>query len=189
LRLVPAAVVVFAAVFPATANAADYCSKRELRARGTTTIMLDPAGHEVRKQFGFYLAGPFQKFVLFFKPDDVLALVEMRAGDNRDFQEVLNAMRGDLPLERDTDLFKYALLNRAWNVDMQYLVASLLDSGKVFVDLGMIHRSGATPPDPNDAYDPISIKRVNWEMRGANGRTYCTDIGLTLLQVTDTIYD
>jgi hypothetical protein len=150
---------------------------------------VDPAAHEVRKHFGFYFLGPDQRFVLFFKPEDVVALVERLAGNDRDFQMVLEAIRGDLPLDRDTDLFKYALLNSAWEVNLNHFMAGLLDEGNVFVDIGMIHRPAAAPPDPNDQYDPRSIRRVDWKARGADGYTFCTDFGLELLQVVETIYD
>jgi len=181
---VAAAAILILSALPGRADADDSCTKRELRARGTTTITVDPARHEMRKQFGYYFADSQLRFVLFFKPEDVLALVE-----KSEQQEVIDAMRRDLPLDRDTDLFKYALRNSHFEHHVIDLLTDLLDAGKVFVDISGVHHPGKTPPDPNDQIDPRVIKRVNWATRGADGRTYCTDWGLKLLEITDMIYD
>lgn len=141
----------------------------------------------MRKKPGFYLAAARDQYIVFFfKPEDVLAHVEKRA-DRKKLEVTLEAMRRNLPLDRDTDLFKYALSDQEFELDLPYLLAELLDSGKAFIDIGLIYHPEKSPPDPNDEFDPRVILRVNWKTDGASGRTYCTERGLEVHDVLDSI--
>lgn len=189
MKFAASALMLVAAMLSGCADTTEpSCSPRQLRAPETVTINLYPEAHEMRKKPGFYLAGPEPNhyIVFFFKPEDVLALVEKRA-ERQDLKATLEAMRRDLPLDRDTDLFKYALRDQEFEFVLQYLLADLLDSGKGFIDIGLTYHPEKSPPDPNDEFDPRVILRVNWKTEGATGRSYCTDRGLLVHDVMDSI--
>ncbi len=177
------------------ARAADYqyCTARELRSRETETVQLIPG---VRDKPAFYLRNTWPSLVLFFKPEDVVALFEDRIAKERadkpamqrsDFQDRLDWIRADLPLKEDTDLFKYALREDGFAVYLEYWVADLLDRGHAAVDFSPLHIAGSESSRLNDPLDPTTIKRVFWKNNGGDGRKYCDPKGLGILSVVDTI--
>ncbi|HEV8443778.1 MAG TPA: hypothetical protein VGQ27_09870 [Steroidobacteraceae bacterium] len=164
------------------------CSKHDLHKKDTATIELDAPKHGAREQPAFYLREPEHNLVLFFKPRDVLTVLEQRAGDSR-LANVVAEIRADLPLKEDTDLFKYDLRGEGFDGLLDFIVADLLDAGHAVVDYVPIHAAGSDSSRLNDVYDPTTIKRVHWENRGGDGRTYCSADGFFILDVTDTIND
>ncbi len=173
----------------ASQNATAACSKRELRSRDTTTIELVPG---VREQPAYYLAYPDQYRVLYFKPVDVVAWIKQKldatdpSGQRAQRNRYLDLLAPDFPLKEDTDLFKYGLRNMEFAYDIPFLVSSLMDSGRVYVDLAPFRTRDWT--SPHDV-DPMSIKRVNWAKPGYDGHKYCDMRGVELFSVTDAIYD
>jgi len=165
------------------ANATGFCGKRALNARDTVTIQLDTPKHAARDQPAFYLRDAEHSLVLFFKPQDVVAALEEHVnGAKKDARlaPILVAVRADLPLKEDTDLFKYELRGKGWQDLLDNVMATLLDAGHVDIDLHPFHIAGSDSSKQHDADDPTSIKRV-----GASeaGRFYCVDFGRTLLDV------
>ncbi|HET7811137.1 MAG TPA: hypothetical protein VFL16_11225, partial [Steroidobacteraceae bacterium] len=90
--------------------------------------------------------------------------------------------RADLPLEDNTDLFKYEFHGEGWHGRLDNVVATLLDAGHVDIDLQPLHIAGSDSSKPPDSDDPGAITRVPL---GASGRLYCIDFGRTLLEVAD----
>ncbi|HET7810725.1 MAG TPA: hypothetical protein VFL16_09120, partial [Steroidobacteraceae bacterium] len=124
------------------ANAAGFCGKRALHARDTVTIQLDTPKHATRDRPAFYLRDTEHALVLFFKPEDLLAALEEHVnGKNKDAQlaPILAAVRADLPLEDNTDLFKYEFHGEGWHGRLDNVVATLLDAGHVDIDLQPLH--------------------------------------------------
>jgi hypothetical protein len=179
------------------ANAEDYryCTKRDLRASDTSTIQLTPG---VREKPAFYLRITSSPVVLFFKPEDLVAHLEEWIAKERanrpamqrsDLQDPLDWIRHDLPLKEDTDLFKYGLRDPGFASRVEYLAADLLEAGHAAVDLSPLHTGGPDSTEPNDQFDPTTIKRVYWKTRGGDGRKYCSPDGFGILSTLETIYD
>jgi len=169
------------------ADPVDYCTNRELRAKDTTTIQLQ-AG--VRDQPAFYLREDMPERVLFFRPEDVLALFDSwSVNQQQEVRATLERIRSDLPLKEDTDLFKYALRDAHFGAIVEYLAADLLEMGKAAVDFSPLHMPGKEAVQPNDQFDPSSIKRVYWKTRGGDGHKYCDPRGFGILTIVETIND
>jgi hypothetical protein len=183
---------------PLIGNAADktsYCTARELRASDTVTIALKPG---VRAQPAFYLRSTQYMLVLFFKPDDVVALLQdwiakekadKPASWRSDLEDPLEWIRRDLPLKEDTDLFKYVLRDEGFGTRLDYLAAGLLDDGNGAVDFWPVHVAGSESSRLNDGFDPTTIKRVYWSTRGGDGHMYCKTDGFGILSIVETIND
>ena len=179
-----------ALLFATAAGAADpvvYCTDRELRAKDTTTIQLQ-AG--VRDQPAFYLREDMPERVLFFRPEDVLALFDSwSVNQQQEVRATLERIRSDLPLKEDTDLFKYALRDAHFGAIVEYMAADLLEMGKAAVDFSPLHMPGKEAVQPADQFDPSSIKRVYWKTRGGDGHKYCDPRGFGILTIVETIND
>ena len=191
MRVLTRCLVVCAALLPGNSAGADvpvvYCTDRELRAKDTTTIPLETG---IRDKPAFYLRESLPERVLFLRPEDLLGL--LHGWDEKNRQEIkltLDQMLADVPLKEDTDIFKYALRDARFGAAIEYLAAELLDSGKVAVDFHPLHMPGKEAVQPNDQFDPTSIKRVYWKTRGGEGRKYCDPKGYGVLSVVDTIID
>lgn len=179
---------IFLALSSGVANADSFCGKRALQSRDTVTIQLDTPKHGTRAQPAFYLRDTEHSLVLFFKPQDVVAALEKLANgpkpDTR-LSQILSAVRADLPLKDNTDLFKYEFHGEGWHGLADNVVATLLDAGHVDIDLNPLHVPGSESSKPSDADDPSAIKRVRWQSGDTNGALYCIDFGRTLLNVVD----
>jgi len=182
-----AGLVVASLLFCAHAAVAE-CSKRELRAKSTATISLEP---DVRLRPAFYLRQSWT--LLFFRPEDVVGVIEAEAADDSSNHEriaaVVERIRRDLPLKEDTDLYKYGVHDLEFAAQLSYRVAKLLDAGRAAVDFWPTHESGSRTDELNDKFDPVTIKRVQWETRGGNGRRFCNIDGIEFFSVVDEIYD
>ena len=187
--------VVCALLAAGTADASEGCGQRELRNKSTATLMLDPANVFASGQPLFYLRYTNDVHVLYFRPEDVVAVLEAElAGLRAKYPAVtfsesripLGWIRQDLPLKEDTDLFKYGLRHPEFALDMDVLVAELLDKGLAAVDFLplRIPRQGI---DNDSLNDPSSIKRVNWKTRDEEGRIYCDAGGREIHRVVDAI--
>jgi len=141
----------------------------------------------------FYLrvfANPNRDVIVFFKPDDVVeALNELYKlapteahnpvrGEQRNY---LDAILGDLPLEEDTDLFKYTLRDRKNWVRQDALVQELLRTGRVAIRTD------------NAREDPKTITMVeqwpNADEHSAATRWFCLPDGLPLFEFWNEIAD
>ena len=178
--------VVSSVAFSNSASAWEPCTARQLRARGTETIALDGLKGGVREHPAYYLRDAQRHLVFFLKPEHVVTLLE--AGGN-DYADSLERMRRDLPLKEDTDLFKYGVRDiRFYNL-LDDLVAKLLDAGHAMVDFFPLHDSEGQAINSNDRFDPVTLKRVYWNTRAGEGRTYCSEKGSEVLSVVDVIND
>lgn len=178
-----------------SAHAVDYCTARELRAKDTVTIDLKPG---VREQPAFYLRSTQYMLVLFFEPEDVVALLQewiakehadKPASWRSDLEDPLEWIRRDIPLKEDTDLFKYVLRDEGFGARLDYLAAGLLDDGDAAVDFWPVHVAGSESSRLNDGFDPATIKRVFWSNRGGDGHMYCKTDGFGILSTIETIND
>lgn len=168
------------------ANAESFCGKRALQS--ADTIQLDTPKHGAREQPAFYLRDPEHSLVLFFKPQDVIAALEKHVnGPKKDARlaPILSAVRADLPLKEDTDLFKYEFRGEGWRGLIDHVVATLLDAGHADIDVHPFHIPGAESSKSSDLDDPSAIKRLPWSKGEADGRLYCIDFGRTILNVVD----
>jgi hypothetical protein len=182
-QLIATALACFAS---SAAQAWDNCSKRELRARSTVTIDLEPFSREVRLQPAFYYHDRERSHVFFVKAEDVVGWVESH-GDSR---PLLDLLRRDLPLKEDTDLFKYSLQVRSFSAgDISYLLSDLIEKGRAMVDEWPIRGSTTESAEVYDRQDPLRIKRVSWSARGADGWKFCREDGFEILTIVETIYD
>ena len=97
-----------------------------------------------------------------------------------DAPRLVRAMRNDLPLSADTDLFKYALLDRSFSSLLEHRVASLLENGKAAI---------VNVENKGDSYyflPEIKMVRETLSDRGPTvGRSFCTRWGDELLSVVD----
>jgi len=127
--------------------------------------------------------------VFFFKPEDVVRVIEKFARDgapnNGAAVAVLDRIRRDLPLKEDTDLFKYAVRDMRFANSLESVVTELLDAGHAAVDFWPLHDSGASAG--NDAHDPSTIVRVGWRSGGSEGRKYSDTKGFEIFSITDSI--
>ena len=156
------------------ADAFADCSKRELRAGDTITAELTHAA-QIRERPAFYLRVPSVNTVLFFRPEDVLTTLASRLGQR---PRMLDLLRADLPLRENTDLYKYVVNDDSALWPMEYVVATLLTSGRVSVDYW---------PLSDTRHDPMTIKVVRWSKTHANGRKFCDEAGHEFYVVLDEI--
>ena len=182
LKRYAAAGSIFLALSSGVANADDFCGKHALRSPNSVIIQLDTPKHGARNQPAFYLRDTEHMLVLFFKPQDVVAALEKQ---DAKLASLLTAVRSDLPLKEDTDLFKYEFRGEGWHGLMDHIVANLIDAGHVDIDLLPLHVAGAESTKGSDADDPTAITRVPWHNSNADGRLYCIDFGRKLLNVAD----
>jgi len=190
------AAVVCALLVAGAANASGGCGQRELRDKSAATVTLSPEKVFASGQPLFYLRYTNGVHVLYFRPEDVVAFLEEELAGLRaryptmTFSETrlpLGWIRQDLPLKEDTDLFKYGLRNPGFALDIDLLVAGLLDKGLAAVDflpLRNPHQEAGNSHDPND---PSSIKRIDWNTREEEGRIYCDASGREIHRTVDAI--
>jgi len=190
------AAVICALLVMGAANGSEGCGQRELRDKSTATLMLSPAKVFASGQPLFYLRYTDDLHLLYFRPEDVVAFLEEELAGLRAkypsliFSETripLGWIRQDLPLKEDTDLFKYGLRGRGFALDLDQLVAGLLDKGQPAVDfqpLRIPRQEAGKADDPND---PSSIKRVTWKTRDEEGRIYCDAGGREIHKTVDAI--
>ena len=135
--------VVCALLIADTVQASDGCGQRELRDKSTATLVLSPTKVFASGQPLFYLRYTDDLHLLYLRPEDVVAFLEEELAGLRakypsvTFSETrlpLGWIRQDLPLKEDTDLFKYGLRERGFALDLDILVAALLDKGQAAVD-------------------------------------------------------
>jgi len=177
-----------------TAHASEGCGQRALHDKSTATLMLSPMNVFASGQPLFYLRYTDDLHVLYFKPEDVVAVLEEElAGLRAKYPTVtfsesripLGWIRQDLPLKEDTDLFKYGLREPGFALDLDLLVAALLDKGQAAVDFLPLRIS--RQEIGNEPNDPSSIKRVNWKTREEEGRIYCDAGGREIHKTVDVI--
>jgi hypothetical protein len=180
------ALTLSAVILAGAAHASEGCSKRELRARGTETIELQGQKLGIRERPAYYLSDPGRSFVFFFRPEDVLEVVDAYHSDSK-VERMLARIRDDLPLKEDTDLFKYSVLDAGYSGPLVFFVASLLEKGNAIVDFVPLQKPRQTSQERDDPKDPALIKRVDWTSRGVAGRKYCTGLGFELLNIIDEI--
>ena len=86
-------------------------------------------------------------------------------------------------------LFEATLRDAHFGAIVEYLAADLLEMGKAAVDFWPLHMPGKETVQPNDQFDPSSIKRVYWKTRGGDGHKYCDPRGFGILTIVETIND
>jgi hypothetical protein len=73
------------------------------------------------------------KFVMTFRPEDLLEKLDKYAKRRPSMNAVLTRMRGDLPLAAETDLFKYAFVFPHEMEFIDFAVDQLLEEGRAGV--------------------------------------------------------
>jgi hypothetical protein len=119
-------------------------------------------------------------FVVLLTPESVERTLDAKV---RKFEEkfdaaLLAAIRQDLPLQRETDLFKYTLDESRYLGRIEFVVADLLEKGDVTViDSWELTEKG-------DTLREVTMVRVEGSVIA---REFCSPAGDLLLNVTDVI--
>ena len=128
--------------------------------------------------FFYYRLG---RYTALFSGEDVRVGFEdtFKHWGQADAARLLSEIRSDLPLKTDTDLFKYAFLDRSFSSLLDRGVANLMESGKAAIVV-------AEYKDV-DGYLPTEIRLVRETLSNGDlvGRSFCTQRGTELLSVAD----
>jgi hypothetical protein len=111
----------------------------------------------VRDAPAFYLRMANPWVMLFFKPEDVVAWLKQPAFVQPN--KYLDMISKDLPLEEDTDLFKYVLADSDLFHTQDVLVSDLLKLGQVRIDDWPFANSKRDPF--YDRQDPTTVIMVS----------------------------
>lgn len=120
----------------------------------------------------------FDRFVLYFPPELLVSIQGRKSG--RENQALLAALRGELPLKQDFDLFSLAVNRISSILRIEELVSEALDAGRGrFRD--MYRDSRPRTPEDNQ------IVRVSVELGKSpvEAREYCDRSGALLFFVID----
>ena len=121
-------------------------------------------------------------FVVLVTPQSVEGLLAkwVREGYYARDKVLLGAIRRDLPLQVDSDLFRYVLTDSQYLQRLEFIVADLLQSGDATV-IDLWELTGK-----NDTVSHVTMVTANERVEA---REFCSPNGDLLLDVTDRIFD
>jgi len=167
------ALVLLVVLFVSTSDALARCGPSRLSGGITkpVVIKLNAAERGVREAPAFYIQLPHLFVLLYFKPEDVVAQLKAQKSE-----EYLAAISRDLPLERDTDLFKYILENNRFHFQQEFLISDLLKLGQAYIDDWPYRDAKRDPSD--DRGDRNIVVMVSKMGAGEEWRLFCEPLGL-----------